>query len=67
MESRIAELEFKLAHQEFSIEELTLTNLAQQQQLDELKVQIKYLKSLISQRGQSAVAHESEETAPPHY
>jgi len=67
VEYRVAELEFKLAHQELSIEELTQSNLDQQKQLDELKVQIKYLKSLISQMGQSAMAHESEESAPPHY
>ena len=67
MESRVTELEFRLAHQEVSMEELTQSNLAQQKQIDELKLQIKYLKSLISQSGQSAVAHESEETPPPHY
>ena len=67
MESRVAELEYRLAHQELSIDELTQTDLAQQKQIDELKVQIKYLKNLISQSGQSAMAGESEETPPPHY
>lgn len=67
MESRVAELEFRLTHQEHAIDELTQSNLHQQQQINELKLQIKYLKSLITQATQSAVAHESEETAPPHY
>lgn len=67
MESRVEELEFKLAHQELSLEELTQSNLDQQKQLDELKIQIKYLKSLISQVGQSAVGSESDEPPPPHY
>lgn len=67
MESRVAELEFRLAHQELSIEELTQSNLAQQRQIDELKLQIRYLKSLISQAGQSAVVDESAEPPPPHY
>ena len=67
MESRVAELEFKLAHQELSIDELTQSNLDQQKQIDELKVQIRYLKSLISQTGQSSMADQSQETPPPHY
>ncbi len=67
MESRVAELEFRLTHQELSIEELTQSNLDQQRQIDELKVQIKYLKSLISQIGQTGVADESVDTLPPHY
>ncbi|MCW8825727.1 MAG: SlyX family protein [Gammaproteobacteria bacterium] len=67
MESRVAELEFRLTHQEVTLEELTQTNLDQQRQIEELKVQIKYLKSLINQSGKSAVGHESDETPPPHY
>lgn len=67
MEPRIEELEFKLAHQELSLEELTQSYLDQQKQIDELKVQIKYLKSLIPQTGQSAVVNEADETPPPHY
>ncbi|HEA26313.1 MAG TPA: SlyX family protein [Ectothiorhodospiraceae bacterium] len=67
MESRVAELEFRLAHQELSIEELTQSNLDQQKQIDELKLQMRYLKSLISQAGQSAVGDESAEPLPPHY
>ena len=67
MESRVTELECRLAHQELSLEELTRSSLNQQKQIEELKLQVKYLKSLISQIGQSAVAHESEETLPPHY
>ncbi len=67
MESRVAELEFKLAHQELSLEALTQSTLEQQRQIDELRIQIKYLKSLISQAGQAAVGLESDETPPPHY
>ena len=67
MEPRVTELEFKLAHQELSIEELTQSNLDQQRQLDELKIQIRYLKSLISQMGESSIADASEEPLPPHY
>lgn len=67
MESRLEDLEIRIAHQEAAIEELTRTNLAQQQQLEALQVQIGYLKSLIKELSPSAVASRSEETPPPHY
>lgn len=67
MESRLEDLEIRIAHQEAAIEELTRTNLAQQQQIEALHVQIGYLKSLIKEMTPSAVAPRSEETPPPHY
>jgi len=67
MESRLEDLEIRIAHQEAAIEELTRTNLAQQQQIEVLRVQIDYLKSLIKEITPSAVAPRSEETPPPHY
>jgi len=67
MESRLEDLEIRIAHQEAAIEELTRTNLAQQQQLEVLRVQIDYLKSLLKEITPSAVAPRSEETPPPHY
>jgi SlyX protein len=67
MESRFEDLEIRIAHQEAAIEELTRTNLAQQQQIEALQVQIGYLKSLIKEFSPSAVAPRSEETPPPHY
>jgi len=67
MESRLEELEIRIAHQEAAIEELTRTDLAQQQQIEALHVQIGYLKSLIKELTPSAVASRSEETPPPHY
>lgn len=67
MESRLEDLEIRIAYQEASLEELTRTTLAQQQRINELSVQIDYLKSLIKELTPSAVASRSEETPPPHY
>lgn len=67
MESRLEDLEIRIAHQEVAIEELTQTNLSQQQQIEVLRVQIDYLKSLIKELTPSAVGPRSEETPPPHY
>lgn len=67
MESRLEDLEIRIAHQEAAIEELTRTNLSQQQQIEALQIQIGYLKSLLKEMTPSAVAPRSEETPPPHY
>lgn len=67
MESRLEDLEIRIAHHEAAIEELTRTNLAQQQQIEALNIQIGYLKSLIKALTPSSVAPRSEETPPPHY
>ncbi len=67
MESRLEDLEIRIAHQELALEELTRTTLAQQQRINELNVQIEYLRSLIKELTPSAVAPRSEETPPPHY
>lgn len=67
MESRIEDLEIRSAHLEAEQEQLTLTLLAQQKTIDELRVQIEYLKSLVKDLTPSAVASRAEETPPPHY
>lgn len=69
MESRITELEIRLAHQEHTLEVLNDTIITQHREIDQLKLQLsaleKRLKSL--SHAESLVAHESEETPPPHY
>ena len=67
MESRIEDLEIRSAHIEAEHEELTRTLLAQQKSIDELRVQIEYLKSMLKDLAPSAVASRAEETPPPHY
>jgi len=67
MESRLEDLEIRIAHQELALEELTRTTLAQQQRINEQAVQIDYLMSLLKELSPSAVASRAEETPPPHY
>jgi SlyX protein len=67
MESRLEDLEIRIAHQELALDELTRTTLAQQQRINEQAVQIDYLMSLLKELSPSAVASRAEETPPPHY
>ncbi|MDH5785242.1 MAG: SlyX family protein [Chromatiales bacterium] len=67
METRIEELESRIAFQEAAIEELTQASLAQQKSIEGLQAQLDYLKSLVKDMAPSAVAPMSEETPPPHY
>ena len=67
MESRIEDLEIRSAHLEAEQEQLTQTMLAQQKTIEELRVQIDYLKTLIREMSPAAVASRAEETPPPHY
>jgi len=67
MESRLEDLEIRIAHQDMALEELTRTTLAQQQRINELAAQVDYLKSLLKELTPSAVAPRSEESPPPHY
>ncbi len=67
LERRIDDLEFRSAHQEAALEDLTTTVMAQRQQLEELGAQLEYMKSLLQDLSPSAVAPASEETPPPHY
>ena len=67
MESRLVDLEIRIAHQDAALEELTRTTLAQQQRIEALAAQVDYLKSLLKELTPSAVAPRSEESPPPHY
>jgi SlyX protein len=67
MESRLEDLEIRIAHQDATLEELTHTALEQQHRIDDLAAQVDYLKSLLKELTPSAVAPQSEETLPPHY
>ena len=67
MISRIEELEFRTAHQEAAIEELTQTTLDQQQQIARLELQLKHLHALVRQLPSGAVGPADQEPPPPHY
>lgn len=65
MESKIIDLEIRIAHQDASIEELTHTVLALEKQQAKLMRELEGFRSVLSQL--SLVAPQSEETPPPHY
>ncbi len=66
MESKIAELEFKLSHCEDSIEELNRTVFRQQNQLDLLQAQLRELYRIAQSDG-SADHRSPRDDIPPHY
>ena len=49
------------------MEELTRVVLAQESELKKLNKEIEQLKAMLKEVSLSVVAHESEETPPPHY
>lgn len=68
MESRVTELEIRLTHLEDTIEVLNKTIIEQHETIDLLQIQVALLeKKLKAAQSGSPVAHESEETPPPHY
>lgn len=67
MENRITELEIRLTHLEDTIEVLNKTIIEQHSAIDLLQLQLSQLEKKIKASQSSPVAHESEETPPPHY
>ncbi|NOQ89328.1 MAG: lysis protein [Gammaproteobacteria bacterium] len=67
MENRIIELEIRLTHLEETIEVLNKTVIRQHEEIDLLQLQVSILEKKIKTSQSSPVAHESEETPPPHY
>lgn len=67
MENRVTELEIRLTHLEDTIEVLNETIIEQHAEIDMLQLQVSNLEKKIKASQASQVAHESEETPPPHY
>ena len=67
MENRVTELEIKLAHMENTIDILDQTVITQQSQIDMLMLKMSILEKKLKAAGESQVAHEKDETLPPHY
>ena len=67
MESRIIDLEIRIAHQEASIDELTKTVLDLEKHQALMTQELVSLRSMIKQLSPSVIAPQSEETPPPHY
>lgn len=67
MDERVTELEIRLTHLEDTIEVLNQTIIEQHDEIDTLKLQIVVLEKKLKATQASPIAHESEETPPPHY
>lgn len=67
MEQRITELEIRLTHLEDTIEVLNDTVIKQRGEIDLLQLQISILEKKLKASQATPIAHESEETPPPHY
>lgn len=67
MDKRITELEIRLTHLEDTIDVLNQTIIDQHKLIDQLQLQISILEKKLKAAAASNIAHESEETPPPHY
>lgn len=67
MESRLTNLETKVAFQDDLVESLNRIVASQQQQIDLLQQQVQMLYDQLRSLAPSNVALESEEARPPHY
>lgn len=67
MENKIIDLESKLAFQDETINELNEVITDQQQQLDQLREEIRLLNLRISSVAENAAVSEEKEPPPPHY
>ncbi len=67
MESKLTDLEVRLAYQEASLDELTRTVVRQDQVIAELRAELEALARQVRELTPSNVASMDEETPPPHY
>ncbi len=67
MDDRVTELEIRLTHIEDTLDVLNQTVIEQHTQIDQLQLQISVLEEKLKAAARSNIAHESEETPPPHY
>ena len=66
-EERVTELEIRLTHLENTIDILDKTVITQQSQIDMLMLKIAILEKKLKAASESQIAHEKDETPPPHY
>lgn len=67
MDERITEVEIRLTHIEDTIDVLNQTIIDQHKLIDQLQLQLSIIEKKLKAAASSNIAHESEETPPPHY
>ena len=67
MENRVTELEIRLTHLEDTIDVLNRMVIEQHDLIDQLQLQITILEKKLKAASESNIAHEKDETPPPHY
>ena len=67
MDERITEVEIRLTHIEDTLVVLNQTIIDQHKLIDHLQLQISILEKKMKAAAASNIAHESDETPPPHY
>ena len=67
MENRITELEIRLTHLEDTIDVLNRMVIEQHELIDQLQLQVTILEKKLKAASESNLAHEKDETPPPHY
>lgn len=66
MESRVEELEMRLTFQEDHLQHLTDSVAQQRKDIEELRIQVKYLADRLQSLSAGGVSH-GDEPPPPHY
>lgn len=67
LQQQIDDLEYKVAFQEDTIDQLNTALTRQQDDIERMTVQIQYLVSKLQQVEPENIASQAEETPPPHY
>jgi len=67
MESRLTELETRIAFQDHALQELSEVVVRQQHEIDHLQLLLDALKAQVASLAVSGVTRPGEEPPPPHY
>ena len=67
MDNDITDLQIRLTHQESTLEALNQVIIDQQRMIDQLTLAVEQLNERMKAMADSNIAHQSDETPPPHY